>query len=63
MDILSICTDLGSSFGIISGPMNRVFDIKSGTIFVGIETLSRLFIFRSMFIPDKVPWMLIKMAR
>ena len=30
MDILSIFTDLGSSFGTISGPMNRVFDIKSG---------------------------------
>ena len=29
MDILSIFTDLGSSFGIISGPMNRMFD-KSG---------------------------------
>ena len=31
-----------------SGPMNRVFDIKRATIFVGIETLSRLSIFRSM---------------
>ena len=30
MDILSIFTDLGSSFKTISGPMNRVFDIKSG---------------------------------
>ena len=30
MDILSICTDLGSSFGTISGLMNRVFDIKNG---------------------------------
>ena len=29
MDILSIFTDLGSSLGIISGPMNQVFDIKS----------------------------------
>ena len=30
MDILSIFTDLGLSFKTISGPMNRVFDIKSG---------------------------------
>ena len=30
MDILSILTDLGSLFGIISGPMSRVLDIKSG---------------------------------
>ena len=30
MDILSIFTDLGSSFGTISDPMNRVFHIKSG---------------------------------
>ena len=30
MDILSIFTNLGSSFGIIRGLMNRVFDIKSG---------------------------------
>ena len=30
VDILSIFTDLGSSFGTISGPMNRAFDIKSG---------------------------------
>ena len=36
-------------FGVlVCGPKNRVFDIKSGTIFVGIETLSRLSIFRSM---------------
>ena len=32
----------------ISGPMNQVFDIKVATILVGIETLSRLSIFRSM---------------
>ena len=32
----------------ISGPKERVFDIKSATSFKGIETLSRLFIFRSM---------------
>ena len=48
MDILSIFTDLGSSFGTISGPMNRVFDIKSGHDFSGIETLSRLSVFKSM---------------
>ena len=29
MDILSIFTDMVSSLWIISGPMNRVFDIKS----------------------------------
>ena len=33
---------------VISGPMNRVFVIKVATIFVDIETLSRLSIFRSM---------------
>ena len=30
MDIFAIFTDLDSPFGTISGPMNRVFDIKSG---------------------------------
>ena len=36
-------------FGVlICGPKNRVFDIKSGHDFVGIETLSRLSIFRSV---------------
>ena len=30
MDILSIFTDMGSSFGAITSPMNQVFDIKSG---------------------------------
>ena len=30
MDILSVFTGLGSSVGIISGPMNRVLDMKTG---------------------------------
>ena len=33
MDILSIFTDLGSSFGTISGFMNWVFDVKCGLDF------------------------------
>ena len=32
----------------ISGPKNRVFDLKVATIFVGVEILSRLSILRSM---------------
>ena len=42
---------------LICGPKNRVFDIKSGHVFVGIEALSRLSIFRSMgsMIISKVP--------
>ena len=53
VDILSIFTDLWSSFGA-SGPKNQVFDIKLkvATIFVGTETLSRLFMFRSISEPD-----------
>ena len=35
-----VLTNLSSSFGIINGPMNRMFDFEVATIFVDIETLS-----------------------
>ena len=41
-------TFLKSFIYAISGSKNRVFDIESGLFVVGIETLSRLSIFRSM---------------
>ena len=47
MHILLIFTDLGSSFGAMGCPKNRVFDIKSGYNFLAKETLSRLLFFSS----------------
>ena len=46
MDILSILTDLGSSFETVSGPMNRVFDIKSGHDFCRYRNSIQVFYFQ-----------------
>ena len=46
MDILSIFTDLGSPFGTISGPMNQVFEIKSGHDFCRYSNFIQIIYFQ-----------------